>query len=641
MTYRPQLNPLRICFALLLATMLTFANDGRSEVPMGLQETLEQQQTAEALKHFEKEALEILDDPLDRGEFLRLVGFQYEAVNARHLAHDAYDRSVRILEKLPPSAQLVHSLGERSYIEYLRTGKPADYCPDRERAVTVAREISDPEVLVSALVRRAFCYDKPDLMHRALDDLQEAMSVAEAENLELDMQAMILNASGNLYRTLKLYDRAYAAYHDAYLIWRDNDDVSDYFNMLHNMVGEAIPLGRWPEAVQWVSDMFSVAEREGENKDYAFFAHFNRGRLSLARGEFESADAAFTAVLDLSETTVEKRFVAHSLLLRAAARFWLQDLEAARDDLATYASSGREPDDEFKFYSGMTRAIERENFAEAISVMNDWRKQQQDERIAFLDTNTRYFTDEHERQVAAYESDLLKQRIELQALELARSQDRAELARQSNLTLGMAALLLVVLALWLGMLLRKHSRRAYTDYLTGVANRAHVFQQGNRMFRRAKRKNRQLAVVLIDIDHFKQVNDRFGHEVGDRALVATVTTVQNCLNGGELIGRLGGEEFIVILPGHELQEARERAEEFRKAVTSEAGFRYRGDARVHFTVSLGVAAQTAAEDFQSLVNRADAALYHAKADGRDRVRVFDASRPIEASVIGSRRTLRE
>ncbi len=621
-----------IAAALLCGAACTLA-----AVPDALQAELDAIDSLPDLQDFDARAAAGQADPYLRAELLRLIGYQYENFNAKHLAYDAFDRSVRLLETLPPSDQLVYSLGERSYISYLRTGDREQYCPDRERAVSVAREIAEPEALVAALLRQAFCFDQAETMQRAMGDLQEAMAIAREAKLAQGAQAMIFNASGNLFRGLQLSDRAYSAYHDAYLIWREQGEVPDYFNMLHNLVGEAILLGRWDDAEQHSRSMAQVAQREGNDNDYAFFSYFNEGRLALARDQYPRAEQAFSMALELAATTVETRFVARSRLLRSAARLWQGNLAGAREDLLAYQPGALESDGEFVFYDAFTNALESGDIQGILLALNNWRQGERDKRIAFLDSNTRYFTGEHERQVAAYESDLLKQRLALQDLELARASDRTRLARQSNLILALLAAILVGLASWLVYRLRLHRELAYTDYLTGIANRARVFERGTQLFQRALRKDQALAVVLIDLDHFKTINDRYGHDVGDRALRSTVAALDSCLRSGELLGRLGGEEFIVVLPRHTLEQARVRAELLRRAVKERACFEHAGSIRVEFTASMGVAAGNVAGGFQELVNRADAALYGAKSGGRDRVlTALDVETP-EVSVVGSRK----
>lgn len=166
--------------------------------------------------------------------------------------------------------------------------------------------------------------------------------------------------------------------------------------------------------------------------------------------------------------------------------------------------------------------------------------------------------------------------------------------------------------------LRYHRHRPRTDYLTGIANRGYIFEYGFKLGDRALKNGVPLSLVLLDLDHFKKINDTLGHEAGDRALISSVQAVKETLRRGEVFGRLGGEEFAVIMPEVDRDEAERRADEMRQAVAS-AGFLHAGKHPVNFTASFGVAVIDPSCDFQTLVNRADEALYVAKNSGRNRV----------------------
>lgn len=184
--------------------------------------------------------------------------------------------------------------------------------------------------------------------------------------------------------------------------------------------------------------------------------------------------------------------------------------------------------------------------------------------------------------------------------------------------LGALGMIVVAIVAWLVYSLRHHRHRARTDYLTGIANRGYVFEHGFKLGDRALKNDEPLSLALMDIDHFKKINDTLGHEAGDKALIAAVGAVRNTLKRGEIFGRLGGEEFIVVMPGVDRDEAAKRADEIRLAVAG-CGFLHAGKHPVNFTVSLGVSVIDPSCDFQTLVNRADEALYVAKNSGRNRV----------------------
>ncbi len=165
-------------------------------------------------------------------------------------------------------------------------------------------------------------------------------------------------------------------------------------------------------------------------------------------------------------------------------------------------------------------------------------------------------------------------------------------------------------------LLEETRRLANSDALTGLQNRRRATERLEAELARARRYGTPLSVILTDIDHFKQVNDRFGHNMGDEVLVRVASTLQETLRQVDLVGRWGGEEFLVILPDTDLDGARIVAERLRLGVEAIPPF-VEGPARV--TSSVGVASFRGEENSAVFVDRADQALYRAKEAGRNRV----------------------
>ncbi|MDR3451042.1 MAG: diguanylate cyclase [Alphaproteobacteria bacterium] len=161
-------------------------------------------------------------------------------------------------------------------------------------------------------------------------------------------------------------------------------------------------------------------------------------------------------------------------------------------------------------------------------------------------------------------------------------------------------------------------RQASTDSLTGISNRRYFQNQAEQELRRARRFAREMAVMMIDIDHFKKINDTHGHAVGDAAIQGVVKRALESLRQSDSIGRIGGEEFAVLLPETGLAAAFDVAERLRAHMQGKPIIAER--VVIPCTVSIGVA-QLSAQDggIEDLLHRADLALYTAKKCGRNRV----------------------
>lgn len=189
----------------------------------------------------------------------------------------------------------------------------------------------------------------------------------------------------------------------------------------------------------------------------------------------------------------------------------------------------------------------------------------------------------------------------------------------------------IVLELAQEQALRIYRDAAATDELTGVLNRRGVLQAAQQMIATRAREGEVVSALMFDLDHFKKINDRFGHAIGDKALHLFATTARTTLRAYDILGRLGGEEFVALLPGT-LAEAKIAAERVRRAFET-AGVTVEGH-DLNATVSIGAACGEPGTDIVALLAAADAALYRAKASGRNRVELAqEAEKPAAVPVL--------
>ena len=163
------------------------------------------------------------------------------------------------------------------------------------------------------------------------------------------------------------------------------------------------------------------------------------------------------------------------------------------------------------------------------------------------------------------------------------------------------------------------------DFLTGLLNRSEILAALQREFSRSGREGKSATVILADIDHFKRVNDSLGHAAGDEVLKEVARRMKSDLRPYDVVGRYGGEEFLIILPGCDLPNGVRRAEQIRHQIANEPVHTPSGP--VSATISMGVTVTAFGSDLTGadILQQADVSLYKAKNNGRNRTEVFSAA----------------
>jgi diguanylate cyclase (GGDEF)-like protein len=159
------------------------------------------------------------------------------------------------------------------------------------------------------------------------------------------------------------------------------------------------------------------------------------------------------------------------------------------------------------------------------------------------------------------------------------------------------------------------------DGLTGISNRPHFIEQAERALEASRRTGEQLCIILCDLDHFKLINDRYGHATGDFVLKRTVAVCRVHLTKGDIFGRFGGEEFALLLPSCGPEDARGRAEQLRASIAGVTA--YQGTTKANVSASFGIATTSSSgHELGQLLAHADSALYEAKRTGRNRIVLY-------------------
>ncbi|MFC5525633.1 GGDEF domain-containing protein [Rhodanobacter ginsengisoli] len=207
-------------------------------------------------------------------------------------------------------------------------------------------------------------------------------------------------------------------------------------------------------------------------------------------------------------------------------------------------------------------------------------------------------------------------------------------AETSRLSVMLLLLVLASIAVWTYRIKRSQLRfmkLARRDGLTGIFNRQHFVSSAEQQLRYCSKSGREASLVLIDLDHFKEVNDSHGHDVGDHVLKRAVATCKAHLRSMDVFGRLGGEEFGILLPECDLDQVMSRVEQMRAAIATVSVGKDVSD--VAISASFGVSTVTCSGyDLRQLMKDADNALYRAKREGRNRVYLFERP-PVQPNLV--------
>ena len=387
----------------------------------------------------------------------------------------------------------------------------------------------------------------------------------------------------------------------------------------HNLGKAYENLAAWDDARQAFEATLAISREIGYRRGEAYAL---RGLAGVRNAQGDAAGALNLLALaePLQRQTQDTRLKAQIQLQRGLA---LQLMKRPAESLVVL----NEALDVFKSADSQAElAATYRALAATLADLGDWRRayerqadfkalsdrllqRQLDQRFATLKVAFDSEAKDKENQL------LLREREAAEAaLDQARKASRLQVA-----VIALAALLTLLLA-WMALRMRRASQRmrllAMTDELTGLPNRRAVLARLDAQLGRAEGSG--CAVLIADLDDFKSINDRLGHAIGDEVLRAVGAVLTEAVREPVIAGRLGGEEFLVVLPETGIEAARQAAERIRQLVGAIDTSRWFDDRRL--TVSIGVTAARSAQDTQGdLLHRADAALYQAKRDGRDQV----------------------
>jgi diguanylate cyclase (GGDEF)-like protein len=574
---------------------------------------------------------------VDQGRYLVVQGLiQEDILRDINGADQSFNRVITLLDAWPdPTQALADAYYERGYIKYIRTNDTAVYCPDREKAVELTRKLNTRSKLPKYLTSLSFCYsDTPARFQQGLAVLSEALTLAESMQLPPSERGLIYNATAILYRKNQLYAQAYEYSELAYQQWKAIDGLGGMENQQHNLLVNAIGMGDLDKAELHGKELFALADRAPEFKDFRFFAFLDTGLVALARNDYPRAIDLFEQARREERNTEEAAFVAGNRAQLAAAYFLNGDVDAALREAAALSRmpgyESLEPDQKL-FVEALQHYGGRRPLQALQSLYGLYRAQQK-RQWDFLTNTALDHALRHNNRIRKYETQLLENQVQIQRLELDAQQRQQEASR---LYLALAAVIAASLALLAWTLWRSRRRfrtQAQTDSLTGIANRRHFLERAQQVARRTRHQPQVASVFVLDIDHFKLINDVHGHQAGDAAIRHVALHASSCLRNGDVFGRIGGEEFSALLPNTDESEAWKVSERIRQVI-ERTPLDHHGD-QIQITVSIGLmSGPLTGDNIETLMQCADKVMYRAKSSGRNRSLAHTDEFPAMAAVV--------
>ncbi len=499
----------------------------------------------------------------------------------------------------------------RADARYL-AGRSADLLLDHAEALAAYADAlaafeaaGDDRAVAKTLRATSFVHDALGEFSRALDYQFRALAIDERLGDETNKAAtlrtigIVYSRSGDPATALDYYRRSLALCTRA-------EDALERAKTLNNIGLNLMKVGQHAEARTVLEDALRQFTDLGLPLQQSATLN-NLGLVLQHLGDDAGAERTMRLALEMSEATGYRYGVAHANLVLGRLCMAQGRTDEARrfldDALDVCTRHGLKPT-QYECHEAL--AALHESIGDTTAALVHFK---------------RFHALEREVQSEAAQDKLRALQIQLQ-LAAARRETELERARQEALTRANAELdalnvSLTEANLQKTMLLDQLERQTYEDALTGIPNRRRLDQRLADEFALALRHNRPLAVAIADLDHFKSVNDRFSHAVGDAALRATARLLVAQVRQTDLVARFGGEEFVIVLPETDGAAALRVCEKLREAI---ANHDWDGlQPGLKLTVSIGVTADTSAPSFDRMLAMADRNLYRAKDQGRNRV----------------------
>jgi len=545
----------------------------------------------------------------------------------------ASDGLALTLELSGPSLLISELLYSRGFA-YESIGENELATKDYENGLELAKSLHDNVLIATGLINLGAIYYLTDRYENSLTVLNDAYNIAKQTDDE-ELKGAVNSELGILYAYLNRNKQSMVYYQQAYQHYKNADKTILSLNALVNIAVNHLSEKEYEQAITVYKTI--IDESKGVVPNQIMYSTYSGLSWASLKKKDPNPEASYQYLLLSKQYMQSNEKYDIELQYNVDEAFVLYELERFDEALDSIANvenilAAQMPLGKLKMYAHISITnLKSKTYFKLGHYQQAYDLQEQ--RLSL----TKVLRDKEQTQsiaevrltLEAKEADLRKQVLEnnqkLQKIELSDAEKKQE---QQKLYLFYIAVVALLFA-WMLIKLIQGQRKLHTassiDTLTGIANRRKLMRKGRKLLQRAKAKNSDISVIMIDIDHFKKVNDQFGHNMGDQVLKKVVELGEGFMRKTDVFGRFGGEEFIIFLPNTSTAQAKIIAERFRTSV-EEYTWQINHALKNTFTTSISIGVTSSADissdekyDITVLINKADSLLYQAKELGRNKV----------------------
>lgn len=462
---------------------------------------------------------------------------------------------------------------------------------------------------------------------RAIDFFYKAYEIVSQSKNQLKL-AYLESTMAKSYESLFDYEKAIELQLKALRYFLKHDLSFDMMVSYYHLAKIYLKVSLNQDAIENANEILRINNKSGSpNLNYYAYIIIAQGYFQL--GDMEKSQHYLTLSNELLPDIEDVHSLIKHFLIQVEVEYAQNNIAAATITL----SKAQKLLLNIPIENSVTFRLQLRALQAKLAIFQGDFEQATDFQQAYIDLNAQYYNQVRELTRSRHKIQFEIKKVELEKQLLEKDKELSEFAmleikqeqalhHSAMFSILMFLLVLLIFAWRQYRLRRKFTALANTDYLTGVANRRKVMDYAEQQWVELKQGCNRFSLISFDLDHFKKVNDNYGHPAGDLVLKTIVTVAQQSIRESDFLGRIGGEEFLVVLADTDQIEATEIAYRIKSAI-EKAQIQSDKDV-IRVTASLGVTQKNEqTSTFKDLLKQADKALYTAKENGRNRVEIYE------------------